>query len=172
MMAAPLQPYGVLFEAMIVPHRSLSRRGMAVLAAALVGLSAAVSALFWLFGAWPVAGFAAPEIVLVLFMLRRNARGRRASELLLLDEAGLRIIRTDVHGRRSERTLPPAWLNVRLEEGLGQVPRLLLVMRGIEEEVARALGEAEKRDLASALSAALYRWRHPVFDNPQLRDPS
>jgi DNA-directed RNA polymerase subunit L len=36
-------------------------------------------------------------------------------------------------------------------------------------EVAAALGEAEKRDLANALTEALYRVKHPVFDNPQLR---
>ncbi len=36
-------------------------------------------------------------------------------------------------------------------------------------EVGRSLGETEKRDLAAALQEALYRWRHPRFDNAQLR---
>jgi len=48
------------------------------------------------------------------------------------------------------------------------VPRLLLSVRGRSEEVARALGEAAKRDLAAALTRALHRWRNPRFDNPQL----
>lgn len=168
-MTAPVQASGVVFEAVIVPHRSLSRRGMAVLISALCGLSAAITTAFWWFGAWPVAGFSGPEMLLALFLLRRNARGRRASELLLLDEAGLRIIRTDMRGHRSERTLPAAWLNVVLEEAPARVPRLLLATRGVREEVGRALGEEEKRDLAGALRAALHRWRNPVFDNPQLR---
>ena len=34
----------------------------------------------------------------------------------------------------------------------------------------RALGEAEKRDLAACLTRALHRARNPVFDNPQLRE--
>jgi hypothetical protein len=39
----------------------------------------------------------------------------------------------------------------------------------MREQVATALGEREKRDLAAALRAALHRYRNPVFDNPQLR---
>jgi hypothetical protein len=42
------------------------------------------------------------------------------------------------------------------------------VARDFSEEVGRCLGEAEKRDLAAALDAALHRWRNPRFDNPQL----
>jgi hypothetical protein len=37
-------------------------------------------------------------------------------------------------------------------------------------EVGAALGEAEKRQLATALLQALERQRNPLFDNPQLRD--
>ena len=42
--------------------------------------------------------------------------------------------------------------------------------QGQREEVATALGENEKRELAQALAAALRRMREPRFDNPQLRD--
>ena len=42
--------------------------------------------------------------------------------------------------------------------------------RGLRiEEVARALGEDEKRSLASALHSALHKLRNPHFDNPQLQ---
>jgi uncharacterized membrane protein len=66
--------------------------------------------------------------------------------------------------------LPPTWLNVRLTERAGRVPLLTLDARDFSEEVGRCLGEAEKRDLAAALDAALHRWRNPRFDNPQLRE--
>ena len=51
----------------------------------------------------------------------------------------------------------------------GRVPTLVLASHGKREEVARVLGEPEKRDLAVALAEALYRLRNPTFDNPQLR---
>lgn len=158
-----------VFEAVIVPHRSLSTRGLGVLVGVLCGLSAVISmVLLWL-GAWPAVGFCGVEIALAVALLRRHARGNRACELLLLSDEGLRVVRTDVRGRRVERALSPTWLRVMLEERPGRVPALWLHSRGRRMEVAAELGEQEKRQLADALRAALHRWRNPVFDNPQLR---
>lgn len=157
------------FEALIVPHRSLSRRGMRILSGALVGLTGLVALRFWVLGAWPVAAISAPEIALAVFLLHLNARRARASELVLLQDDSLRITRTDLAGNRSHTTLPTAWLTVMLEEAPGRIPRLLLRNRGTCEEIGRTLGEDEKRDLAGALRAALHAARYPRFDNPQLR---
>ncbi len=159
-----------LFEATIIPHRSLSRRGMALLVGSLCTISFATGTLFWLLGAWPIMGFNGGEIALAVGLLRHNARARRAREVVVLTGEGLRVIRTDRHGRRTERLLPSGWLNAVLHESPGRVPSLWLVARGEREEIARALGEAEKRDLAGALREALHRSRNPVFDNPQLRE--
>ncbi len=158
-----------LFEAVIVPHRSLSPRALRALFAVMaVPCCAMIGVAVWR-GAWPVGGFTGVELLLAALLFRLNARGAREAELLLLSEAGLRIVRTDAKGGRRERVLPPAWLNVRLTERAGRVPLLTLVARDLSEEVGRCLGEVEKRDLAAALGAALDRWRNPRFDNPQLR---
>lgn len=158
------------FEALIVPHRSLSRRGIRVLATSLVLLSGLIALRFWFLGAWPVLAISVPEIALVLFLLHLNVRRGRTSELLLLQDDTLHIARTDASGHRQERTLSAAWLNVVLEEAHGRIPRLTLRNRNVVEEVGRALGEDEKRDLAAALRRALHDVRNPRFDNPQLRD--
>lgn len=141
-----------------------------MLGGAIMLLSGVISAGLWWVGAWPALGINAVEILLALLLLHWNARQRRACELLLLSDSGLRVVRTDVRGRRQERVLPAAWLRVLLQERQGQTPALLLLARGARLEIAQALGEAEKRDLAWALRDALDRWRHPVFDNPQLRE--
>jgi uncharacterized membrane protein len=158
------------FEALIVPHRSLSRRGLRILTCSLVGLTGVIALRFLILGAWPVLAISGPEIGIVLFLLRLNARRARASELVLLGDDTLRITRTDPSGQRQECSLPVPWLNVVLEEAPNSVPRLLLRNRQACEEIGRALGEEEKRDLANALRAALHEVRHPRFDNPQLRD--
>lgn len=160
----------VHFEAVITPHRSLGRRGLRVLVGAILVLSGVISAGLWWLGAWPAVGIDGAEIALAVALLHWNARQRHACEMLLLSDSGLRVVRTDARGRRQERTLPAAWLRVHLHERPGQAPALVLHARGARLEVARALGEAEKRDLAEALRAALDRWRNPTFDNPQLRD--
>lgn len=162
----------LLFEAVIVPHRSLSPRGLRILIAVICALSVLMAVRFWLMRAWPVIGFSAVEIGLAVFLLRLNARRARASEIVLLSEDALRIVRTDERGRRRESMLPVGWLNAVLEEVPGKVPKLLVVGRGVREEIASTLGEVEKRDLWAALRAALIRLRNPVFDNPQLREGS
>ncbi len=158
------------FEAVIVPHRSLSRRGLWILVSALCGLSLMTTTLFWWLGAWPVGGFNGVEITTAVLLLRHNARAVRANEVILLSDSALRIIRTAQNGTRTEQSVPPAWIQVVLQERPGRVPGLWLVTHGTQMEVAASLGEPEKRDLAEALRTALDRWRHPTFDNPQLAE--
>ncbi|MGH7107875.1 MAG: DUF2244 domain-containing protein [Acetobacteraceae bacterium] len=171
--AAPPPGGRALFEAVIVPHRSLSQRGFYWLIGVLGGLSSLITFLCWQFGAWPVAGFSFVEVALALLLVHWHAEsGRRESELLLLSESGLIVRRSHGGGRSQQKVLPVQWLRVVLEERRGRVPGLFLTAHGVNEEVARSLGEDEKRDLATALAAAFERMRHPVFDNPQLAEPS
>jgi uncharacterized membrane protein len=167
-MDAPPRLGAPIFQAVIIPHRSLSPRavrGVAIVVGAACCLTAVAVAIA---GAWPVIGFTGAELLLASLLLRLHLRGGNAREMLLLDDAGLSVVRTDASGRRREVALPGAWLSVRLQERPGRVPALKLVGRGVEEEVAASLGEAEKRDLAAALAAALEARRNPRFDNPQL----
>jgi uncharacterized membrane protein len=131
-------------------------------------VSFCVTTMFWLMGAWPIVGFNGGEVLLACFLLRAHVKSRRAREVLSLTPRDLHITRTDENGGTSEAQLPAAWLNVVLEERPGRVPALYLTIHGRTEEVARVLGEAQKRDLAAALRAALDALRNPVFENPQL----
>ncbi|GGC32733.1 membrane protein [Siccirubricoccus deserti] len=161
----------VLFEAICTPARSLGRRGMVMLSVALLGGAAATGGLFLALGAWPVLGFAGIEAGLVLFLVSLHRRwSQRSMEVLLLTEGSLTIRRTDARGRQREFSLDPYWARLRLEERPGRVSLLVLERRGEAIEVGQLLGEAQKRDLAAALGAALRRWREPAFDNPQLRE--
>lgn len=166
--AAPAspEPDRTLFEAVVKPHRSLSRRGMCWALGGMFTGSAIITSMMALLGAWPVIGFNGADITLAFFLFWLNTRAARARETIILSEQHLAITTTDIHGRHSSTTLAPYWLNVALEERAGTVPKLLLTARGIRHEVARQLGEAEKRDLAAALTRALHRWRHPRFENP------
>jgi uncharacterized membrane protein len=157
-----------LFEAVIVPHRSLSPTGLRWLILVICGLCGLTALRFWLIGAWPVAAFSVLEVGLAVVLLRVNAGRARASEMILLTDRALRVVRTSASGRRQECTLAPAWLNVVLEETPGRVPRLVLTARDVREEIGTTLGEAERRDLALALKEALHRARNPRFYNPQL----
>ena len=160
-----------MFEAIIVPHRSLGSGGLKWVVGLLCGLSAIISVGLWWAGAWPVVGFNGAEIGLAVWLLRRNARAARGSEVLILNDSGVRIVRTEANGMRHERTLLPGWVRCTLEERPHGPPTLWLTDRGQRVELGADLGEAEKRDLAAALSDALYRHTHPRFDNSHLLDP-
>ena len=155
------------FEAVIVPHRSLSRRGLWLLIGAIGGLSLVTTTVFWMMGAWPVAVFNGAEITTAALLLRYNARAARANEVILLSPSGLRVIRTAQDGGRTERCLPVAWLRVVLEERKGRVPGLFLAAQKTRVEVGASLGEPEKLSLAEAIRSALQGWRSPDFDHPR-----
>jgi uncharacterized membrane protein len=159
-----------VFEALIVPHRSLSPAGAVCLGCGLGGLGLLIGLRCWLLGAWPVIGFSVAEAGLIAWMLATSMRQARASELILLDEARLKVIRTKPNGARQERALSTAWLNVVLEERPGRTPRLVVGSRMGQEEIGDVLGEEEKRDLFGALRDAVLRVHSPRFDNPQLKD--
>jgi uncharacterized membrane protein len=159
----------ILFLAEVTPHRSLSARGLRLIIGFVCAVSLCTTTLFWHLGAWPIAGFNGAEILLALFLLRAHHKSAREREVLLLSEAGFKVQRFDSRGGASELVLPAGWLNVILTERPGRVPGLYLAARGQQIEVACRLGEPEKRDLAEALEGALHRFKHPVFDNPQLR---
>ena len=167
-MAASTEPDPLLFEATLKPHRSLSRRGIIIVIAAMLSGSLVVTSLMALLGAWPVIGFNGADLLLAIFLFRLNIRAARAVEVITLSRSALVVTRTDQHGHRATTTLPPYWLKAVLEERAGTVPRLILAGRGQKVEIARLLGEGEKRDLAEALVRALHRWRNPRFHNPQL----
>jgi uncharacterized membrane protein len=156
------------FEAVIVPHRSLSPRGLWLLIGAIGLMSMTASTVFWLLGAWPVAVFNGAELTLAALLLRYNARAARANEVILISPTALRIIRTAADGTRTERSLASAWLRVELQERKGRVPGLFLAAHQTWVEVGASLGEAEKLSLAEGLRAALDGWRHPPFENPFL----
>ena len=160
----------VLFEAAIAPHRSLSRRGTKIVIGFFCTMSMVTGVRFWLIGAWPVAGFIGIELGLAAFLLWLHQRSGRQMEWLLLSSNQMRVVRRDPDGKRRQTQLPTGWLRVELEERPGRVPGLLLCAPGRRVEVARALGDEAKRDLAQALADAVHAARNPRFDNPQLRE--
>jgi uncharacterized membrane protein len=157
------------FEAFIVPHRSLTRKGVIAVVALLLVSNAAIALRFWLLGAWPVVAFSLLEVPLAVLLLAINMHRARASELIMLNTQELTVIRTDSAGRRNQISLPSAWLRVDLQAAQ-DIPRVVLSSHGRACEVGAFLHEPDKLSLYTALNKAVYSVRNPCFDNPQLRD--
>jgi uncharacterized membrane protein len=164
-----MQPAIPVFEALIVPYRSMTRRGIAVVGSTLLALSMAVSFRFLVLGAWPVLVFSLLEVPLVGLLLAINLRRARASELILLDRQTITVTRTDPRGRRQSFSMPAAWLQVRLETSSGG-SRIVIASRGSAREIGAFLHEPDRSSLFEALSRAMHEVRNPSFDNPQLSE--
>jgi uncharacterized membrane protein len=160
----------IRFEALTSPRQSWHAAGFRLIVGLLVLGEGTAAVLFWLLGAWPVAGFMGGEMVLVLGLLLAHRRWcNRMAERIVLADGHVRVDRTDRRGRREAVEFDAYWARVTLQARPGRVSELRLAVRGRSVEIGRFLPEFEKADLAEALSKALHAYRSPVFDNAQLR---
>lgn len=149
-----------LFEARIVPHRSLTRNASRLVVGIFALVSVASAVPFILLGAWPVAGFFSLDVAILYLAFRASFRAARAYEDILVTPLELILAKVTPAGARSEWRFHPAWVRLDQQEheefGL---QRLSLHSRGRSVEVARFLGPDEKATLASGLTRALAQAR-------------
>jgi uncharacterized membrane protein len=147
---------GLLFSAIITPHRSLSGFGFLVLIIALSLVSFAAGMVFLLMGAWPVFGFFGLDVLLVYWAFRANYRTALAYEEVLVTTSELRVRKVSHRGKTAEWSFNPLW--VRLDRDVHAefgIERLFLVARGRRLPIAGFLSPPEKESFASALAAAI-----------------
>ena len=147
----------IWFDAVLSPHRSLTPRGFLIVMTILGTASFAIGATFLSHGAWPVVGFFGLDVAFVYFAFRANYRSGNNRELIRLTDSALEIARILPDGTSSALQLEPAWVRVALSELPDGDCRLSLRSHGREWKIAQSLSAPERRTLARALSAALFR---------------
>jgi uncharacterized membrane protein len=148
-----------LFERVLLPHRSLPPRGFHIMMLLLGLLSLVVGIVFVSFGCWPVIGFFGLDVLGIYIAFRLSYRSARQREILRLADDDFTVERIDIYGTRRAWRFQPFWLRVVLEERPDQSNRLFLASHGKRFAIADFLGAPMRRDLATALAAALQRWR-------------
>jgi uncharacterized membrane protein len=155
----PATPEGVdnvVFHARLRPHRSLGRRGVAILLAFVIGVSTLISIPFYLLGALPIVGFIGLDVLLLVVAFRVSNQRAKAYEELILTHIELLYRRISWRGRMSEWRFNPLWVRLRRDEHeeFG-TQRIALVEGRRQVEMGAFLGAEEKADFAKALGAAL-----------------
>jgi uncharacterized membrane protein len=153
----------VLFDAVLLPHRSLSPVGFTILMGLIACVSFGAGLAFYLIGAWPVVGFMGIDVVLVYVAFRVSFRRARAYETVRLTENTLTVVRVAPSGRRRSIKLQPYWLRVEFEDPETQHGQLWLTSHGKGIIIGRFLHPEQRRSLARDLRAALERLRNPVY---------
>lgn len=148
------------FHAVLFPHRSLSRRGFVVLmacVAAVLGLGAVRAVAI---GAWPVAVFAALDVVLVWGAFTLSYRAARQFEEVSVTPQEVLVRKVTPAGRVTEHRFHPSWARLSVtrhdEEG---VTRVDLAAHGRSIVIGAFLNPDDRASFAAALGEALSRVR-------------
>jgi uncharacterized membrane protein len=152
-------PERPIFEALLYPHRSLGRKGYAILIAGTAAIVSLYGLVFLVMGAWPIFGFLGGEWLLFWFLFRKHHRGDERAERIRLYPDHLLFERYDRKGGHTKERLQPYWLNVILERAAEHDNALFLRSHGRSIEVGAFLSPQERRDLAGELQTVLARHR-------------
>lgn len=147
----------LFFDAVLRPHRSLSRAGFAVLMIAIVAASAAESAPFLAVGAWPVLAFVALNMAFVFTAFLVSYRNARAFETLQLGTKHLIVRKVDADGSSRAWRLEPHWLRIDMDDPATHESQLVLSCKGKRLIVGAFLTPGERLEVAEALGAAMAR---------------
>ncbi|WP_420394671.1 DUF2244 domain-containing protein [Acuticoccus sp.] len=148
------------FHAVLFPHRSLSRRGYAILMGSIVVILGLAALRTLAIGAWPVAIFAVLDIALVWIAFRLSYRAGRQFEEVSVTPREVLLRQVTPSGRVTEHRFDPIWarLSVTRREDEGVV-RLDIGSHGRWVVVGAFLNPDDRATFADALAAALARMR-------------
>lgn len=145
-----------VFQALLTPHRSLTRHGFAILMSLLFAVSLAAGIFFVSIGAWPVFGFFGLDVLLIYVAFRLNYRAARAKEEVSVSRTELAIRKTAPSGRVREHVLNPFWTRffVARHDEIG-ITGMQVVGEGQDITLGSFLNPDDRESFAAAFSRAL-----------------
>ncbi|HLI10139.1 MAG TPA: DUF2244 domain-containing protein [Alphaproteobacteria bacterium] len=158
---SPPRPAGrVFFDAVLMPHRSLSPTGFWLLMALISGISFVSGMFFVLRGAWPVTGYFGLDVLLIYLAFKASYRSARLYETIRLTEDALVVERVAPSGRLQRWSFQPYWLRVEIDDPPEHDSALVLTSHGRELTIGAFLTPEERLEVARALRDALDRCRN------------
>lgn len=147
-------------DMVLLPHRSLSRRGFLWLMAAICVSCFTTGIAYAFAGAWPVLVFTSFDVFLVWLAFRLNYRSGRMFETVRLTDEQVLVRHISPAGRERRFTFtPPHWLQVGMDDPPQPDSRLTLASHGKQLEIGKFLPPLEKLEVARELRAALHELR-------------
>ena len=145
------------WQAVLTPHRSLTRQGFLLVMGLVVLVNLVVGGLFMAIGAWPIAGFSGLDVLLVWWAFRANFADAHQMERIRITEHELVFDRLRQSQPPQQQRFVRRWVRVELEEDRERelIGRLSLVSGGTRVTVGEFLAPEERKTLASALRAAI-----------------
>jgi uncharacterized membrane protein len=152
----------IWFDATLIPHRSLGRRGFFLLMVFISLVSFIAGFAFYLMGAWPVFGFFGLDVLAIYLAFKLNYRAAEVLETIRLTDDDLTIRRLKRKGAELEWHFQPYWVRVLIEPLNEFEGEMVLTSHGRRLTVGSFLTLEEKAEVTAALSQALARQRAAV----------
>lgn len=145
-----------IFEALLVPYRSLGRRGFNTLMLFFGVVSVASGSIFVANGAWPICGFFGLDVFLLWLAFRASYRSARAREEVSVSRTDLSIRKISPKGQVDETHHNPFWARFRVDrhEEFG-ILRMRVEERGRATEFGSFLNTDDRESFAEAFNRAL-----------------
>jgi len=148
-------PATLYMDAVITPHRSLSRKGFAVLLGVVVAFNLAVGTLMLVLKAFPVPVFLGADVLAVIIAFRASYRGAGQAERVQVTADEVSVAHEWSRGRRTVWRSPTAFTRVLVERPTDHETRVRLTMSGRALTIGYALSPGERTGLADALERAI-----------------
>ncbi|MBO6727182.1 MAG: DUF2244 domain-containing protein [Rhizobiaceae bacterium] len=145
-----------LFSALLRPHRSLGKRGFAVLMGVLIAIWIGVGIVFLRLGAWPVIGFFGLDVAAIYFAFRWNYRAARAREEVTVSRTRLDIRKVAPSGRDERHSFNPFWTRFAVDrhDEIG-ITRMAVEGEGRKVSIGGFLNPDDRESFATAFGRAL-----------------
>lgn len=152
-----------IFEAMLVPYRSLGQTGFFVLMSALIVCWLFVGTVFWSIGAWPIFGFFGLDVLAIYLAFRWNYRSARAREEISVSRSELQIRQIAPSGKTTTYSFHPFWARFKVHRraGLGSnnsrkgIASMHVETREKQVSIGSFLNPDDRESFATAFRAAL-----------------
>lgn len=151
-------------DAVLTPHRSLSRLAFGLLMGVFIAMNVAVGAYFAARGAYPVLGFLGLDVVAVWLAFHLNYRAARQREHVQVAAEHLHLARISPT-RTDHWVVSPMWARAQAD-GAG----VRIASAGRAQRVGAFLSRAEQIAFARALNEALGRARGGGPHRPSTSD--
>jgi len=146
-----------VWQATLTPHRSLTRQGFLALMGLVIAINLIVAGMFVALGAWPIAGFAGLDVLLVWWAFKVNIADARKLERISITEHELVLDRVSEKHPPQQQRFVRRWVRVELQEDGERelIGSLLLISGRTRVAVGEFLAPEERKTLAEALKTAL-----------------
>ena len=144
------------FRALLVPYRSLGRKGFLILMGLCASVWLTTGAVFLSMGAWPVFGFFGLDVVALYLAFHFNYRAARVREEVSVSRTALDIVKVAASGRRQEHRFNPFWtrLAVARHEEIG-ITGMAVEGEGRRVAIGSFLNPDDRESFATAFGRAL-----------------